>query len=148
MRVVLVALVLVLTGCGLSDDPGSRPPPAMAEPRYVESVCPATTMPGLDGPAAGTAIPDDFEVTSVLRCDGGLAEHAGEATELVAELRRPSDRLTNGICPTNLITPPYLFLVDVTGRAVHPAFPTDACGQPRESARDAVAALDWTQLTR
>jgi hypothetical protein len=145
-------MMLVLAGCGMSDQPGSRPPPSMAEPRFVEPVCPASAMPGLDEHATGTAIPEDFEVAWVLRCgpaESAVTERADTtAAELLVELRRPSDPLTNGVCPTILITPPYLFLVDATGRAVHPAFPTDACGQPRESAREAVAALDFQEESR
>lgn len=149
MRVALVALMLA--GRAVSDHAGSPPPPA--EPRFVAPVCPATAMPGLEEPATGTAIPEDFEVAWVLRCGaahgGSVTERADtSATELLAELRRPSDPRTNDVCPTSLIMPPYLFLVDATGRAVHPAVPTDGCGQPRESAREAVAALDFREESR
>jgi hypothetical protein len=155
MRVALVASALVLTGCGLADNPGSRTPSAPPEPAFVEPVCPPGATPGLVEPATGTAVPEDFQVAWVLHCPGAgadgqmVTERADTAaTELLAELRRPSDPLTNGVCPTILIIPPYVLLVDGAGRAVHPYFPTDACGQPREAARNEVQELDFRVVER
>jgi hypothetical protein len=77
-----------------------------------------------------------------------IAERADTpAAELVEMLRKPSDPLPDGeICPAVAYIAPYFLLVDADGRALVPAVPTNACGQPRPEVKDFLDELDYRVL--
>jgi hypothetical protein len=138
----MLALVVVVAGCGKAAAPGASGP-------AVQPTCPA---PG-GTEAGGSAVPDGFVTAWVFRCRSDVRDLPGQgmwqvqvaeradtpATELIAELRKPSDPRTAEACTMELVVPPYFVLVDATGQLVQPAVPTDTCGKPR---REALAALE------
>lgn len=111
-------------------------------------------------PADRTPVPDGFATVWVLRCNTELRDVPGQgkwlvqvaqradttATELVAELRKPSDARTAQACTLEMAVPPYFVLVDAAGKAVVPTVPTDPCGKPRRAARTLVEALPFRTL--
>jgi hypothetical protein len=166
--VIALAIGLLLAGCGKRVAPGAPPgsdgfgvataqatamrgTPMMLGPQ----TCPKDAgVPGVDGslPNEPASIPDDFTTAWVLRCrtevrdlpDKGnsvvlITERAdGSASELVAELRKPSDPRTSNPCTLEMVVAPQVLLVDASGKAILPIVPTDSCGKPR---REALAAL-------
>ena len=121
----------------------------------TEPACPKELVTGDLGSTEirGTPIPEGFATAWVLRCRGEVRPRPGEgkwlvalseradtpATELVAELRKPSDPRTTEACTLELVTRPYFVLVDANGRTVLPDVPTDGCAKPR---REALAELE------
>jgi hypothetical protein len=114
----------------------------------------------LPEPAPG--VPADFATAAVVRCVDQVRDVPGQgkwtfrvveradtaAAELVAELRRPSDpRTTTGICTSEAVLVPYFLLVDATGRAIAPTFPTDGCGKPRRESMDKLPALPFHTIS-
>ena len=66
----------------------------------------------------------------------------------VAELRKPDQAPpADGVCPAIYIATPWFAIVTADGRVVRAAVPKGACGQPRESALEALAGLPWTVLS-
>jgi hypothetical protein len=117
-------------------------------------ICTKDAVPGVAGmPTERSPIPDGFATAWVLRCRSETRDLPGKgkwtvsiveradtpATELVAELRKPSDPKTQDPCTLELVTPPYFLLVDASGKAILPSVPTDGCGKPK---RDATKPLD------
>lgn len=153
-----IPFAMILAGCGTPEAPpvADGRPGAEAYP-VVEPTCPASDPHQLPedsiAPHGSGGVPQSFVTAWVLRCRSDLRDKPGQgkwtvqvaeradapATELVAELRRPSDPLTNAACTMELVVPPYFVLVDAAGKGVAPAVPTDQCGKPR---REALAALD------
>lgn len=153
-RLGIVALLLgAAVGCG--QPVGERS--ADAAPVWVDPACPEDTTPlGIDDERGG--IPEDFVTAAVLRCrdevrdvpgDGSWSVRVTEradtpAAELVEMLRKPSDPLPDDeLCPAVAYVPPYFLLVDADGRALVPAVPTSACGQPRPEVEDFLDGLDY-----
>jgi hypothetical protein len=146
-----ILLAVTLAACGSQAPSGNAPVRAAA---FGSPACPTADKPGPDR----GAVPDGFVTAWVLRCsstffnlrDGETIPPVGEradtpADELVAALRKPSDPPSQGHCTAELINPPYLMLVDASGRAVAPAIPIDGCGKPR---RDVLAALEKLPFRR
>lgn len=91
-----------------------------------------------------TATPSDARVLAI--------EKDGDLGRLLAVLAEPSEQPEpDTICPADYRPRPVLFLVDASGRAVRPAWPTTACGRLKPGAREALAGLrtvTTTPLTR
>ncbi|GGS70096.1 hypothetical protein GCM10010156_31100 [Planobispora rosea] len=107
--------------------------------------------------------PDEFIPVRVVRCrwetrylpgkgrwEVAIEERAdGPASELTAELRRPSERpfslfgLFGEMCTLEAVIVDYFVVVDSSGRAVLPEVPTGACDKPSESALDALHRLPY-----
>jgi hypothetical protein len=105
------------------------------------------------------ALDDSFTPVAAVLCrtaplkrvGGGEDMVAGEdrATDiaaLVAALRLPDEKRSNGPCTADLVLPPWLALLDASGRWIRPGIPVDACGKPRREFRDALAALKTTRV--
>ncbi len=103
-------------------------------------------------------LPDGFIPAQVIRCrweprylpgkgswEVVIQEHAdGPATELMTELRRPSERSLFGRdCLDIRIKVDYLVVVDSSGRAVLPDVPNGVCGEPFPSAMAAIRSLPY-----
>ncbi|MFL6123417.1 hypothetical protein [Actinophytocola sp.] len=160
-----VALVLgTAIACGRPTDQPERPRAAEGKaPVWVEASCPATRV---DPPRAvqdGGGIPADFTPVAVMRCREETRRIPGEGSwvvrvteradapvpDLVDMLRRPSDPPppADTACTLELRTVPYFVLVDAGGRALLPAVPTTACGQPREEVPDFLDTLTYRTVT-
>jgi predicted small lipoprotein YifL len=153
LSLATLLFVLTLAGCGKAAPPGSDG----KAPVLVDPVCPdkPAALPGdPNAPRVETSVvPADFVTVAVVRCRSEVRDQPGQgkwsvqiteradspATELVAELRKPSDARTAELCTLELVIPPLFFLLDPAGKAIAPAIPTDSCGKPR---RDARAELD------
>ncbi|WP_433352778.1 hypothetical protein ACQP25_06065 [Microtetraspora malaysiensis] len=103
-------------------------------------------------------LPDGFVPVQVIRCrwefrylpgkgswEVVIQEHAdGPATELMTELRRPSERSLFGqYCTLEGIFIDYVVVVDSSGKAVLPDVPTGVCGEPFPSALAAIRSLPY-----
>jgi len=163
-RLGIAALLLgVVAGCGRGAPAGERNSADMA-PVWVDAACPAqddTVEPlGMEEDRGG--IPDGFTTAWVLRCRDEVRDVPGEgswrvrvtersdapAAALVELLRRPSDPLPDGtVCAGVAYAAPYFLLVDAGGRALLPAVPTGACGQPHAEVKDFLDALDYRTVT-
>jgi hypothetical protein len=169
--VIVVMFGLLLGGCGKAAPPAAPPDNggsvvvAPAMPRdsiglLGSPTCQKGTIPGVDPAAVPTErapIPEGFATTSVVRCREEIRDLPGKgkwavaivertdtpATELVAELRKPSDPRSDGPCTMELRVPPYFLLVDSSGRAILPSVPNDSCGQPRIDATKPLERLDF-----
>jgi hypothetical protein len=168
---IVVVLALLLGGCGKAVPPGAPPEngtgvvvaPAMPRDSIGLGGAPACrkdAIPGLDPaavPAERAPIPEGFATAWVVRCRDEIRDVPGKgkwtvsvveradtpATELVAELRKPSDPRSDGACTMELRVPPYFLLVDSAGRVILPAVPDDSCGQPRVEATKPLERLDF-----
>jgi hypothetical protein len=126
----------------------------------MDQTCPSPEKV-LDSPPRG-GIPEDFATAAVVRCRQDVQEFPGEGTwtvmiteradtpasDLIAELRQPSDTPSGDPCPAIAVFAPYFLLVDGAGRALLPAVPTDACGLPRQEVQKALDALSYTEVSR
>lgn len=158
----LLAFVFVLSaaGCGKATQPPGSGPDSPDASAFVDLDCPKEHTPGLDPggvPVARSELPADFVTAWVHRCRAEsrakpregtvimqIVERAdAPATELIEQLRRPSDPRTNQPCTLEMVAPPYFLLVDATGRAILPAIPTDPCGKPRPEATRALDAMTF-----
>jgi hypothetical protein len=159
-----IALVLLVAtaACGRAPEAGRGGAGANQPPAWVEPACTASASSPLETTAAPRGgIPDDFVPSGVLRCRTEAREMVGQGTfsmliteradtgtaELLAELRRPSDPLSNGVCDASYVAPPYFILVDAEGKALLPAVPTDGCGKPRLEVRNLVEALPYRTVS-
>ncbi|MFF3672293.1 hypothetical protein [Microtetraspora malaysiensis] len=115
-------------------------------------------MPNPDLSTPRQSLPDDFIPVQVIRCrweprylpgegrwEVVIQEHAdGPATELMTELRRPSERSLFGQdCLDVGILVDYFVVVDSSGRAVLPDVPNGVCGEPLPSALAAIRSLPY-----
>ncbi|WP_433222290.1 hypothetical protein [Microtetraspora malaysiensis] len=142
--------VVVLTGCDRED--------GRAELDHVVTAsCPKMPDPYLPA-APRQPLPDGFIPAQVIRCrweprylpgkgrwEVVIQEHAdGPATELMTELRRPSERSFLGQdCLDVGILVDYFVVVDSSGRAVLPDVPNGGCGEPFPSALAAIRSLPY-----
>jgi hypothetical protein len=155
------AALLALVGCTI---PGAAAPPP--PPAQVGATWPGCRSVGAfpdpyagDGPPGVGGIPDGFLPQRAVLCERGERANArGETVSVELErtataiaplltyLARPSERPTEGACPAIAVLPPWLFLLDETGRYVAPAIPRDACGLPLgwQSPESAWSALSYT----
>ncbi|MEV0419986.1 hypothetical protein [Streptosporangium canum] len=144
--------VVLLTGCDRAEDRTAR------LDHVVTASCPKGPEPDLSLPRQ--TLPDDFVPIQVIRCRWDfrylpskgrweivIKEHAdGPASELMTELRRPSERSIFGrrvICTDELIVADYFVVVDSSGRAVLPDVPRGVCGKPFPSTLDALRGLPY-----
>jgi hypothetical protein len=158
----VVLIGFALTGC--SDSP--------VAPEYLPpGQCPPLTAGPTVSPAPPGALPGDFAAVEVRRCtytmllapqspaapspaaaDRGwvwqsVQRSAGPLDDLVRALRLPPperDDSGDTVCPAVATAPVTLALVDAAGRAVLPAVPATACGQPLPEVTAALEALSWT----
>lgn len=164
------ALVLGLAACGAPEPAQDAAPTAVVAATadcLSAQVLAALELAPVDEPAAdGTPrpdapevgrVPDDFHPVSVVVCLPGGTLHDSSGTwtavtasrregnldALVGALRRPS-AARGGTCSTTSVVPPALWLVDVLGRAIRPAWPTDRCGAPQNSVTEALDVLQET----
>jgi hypothetical protein len=113
--------------------------------------------PPMNRPLLGT----DFQPVGVVVCDsvpeknpaGGedmvAYERRGEKVDaLVAALRLPNERPTNGACTMELRGVRWFALFDASGRWVRPGVPVDACGKVRMEVVDAANALELRDVSR
>jgi hypothetical protein len=161
--VVMSVLVLLVAGCGANSELPVGEPPAPGAPVWVEPGCSQWAPDLMPGEADGKrgAVPDDFVTVSVMRCrtsvrrlpDKGewttvVTEKAGTpAEDLVAQLRKASDRRTSEACTLEFVAPPYFVLINAEGKAVLPQVPTDACGKPRIEVRNTLDALPYKTVS-
>ncbi|WP_427017052.1 hypothetical protein ACQCSX_20560 [Pseudarthrobacter sp. P1] len=151
--VLLACAGAAAAGCGYV--PGTvehyQPP---AAPLVDAVACPGPV------PASGS-IPAGFEPVSAVVCSvtpvmttgpqglrsGSVEIHyAGDLGPLVAAVREPSDRSAAWVpCTEELVTPPALWLLDVFGRAMLAAWPTDVCGKPKPGIEAALGTLAVTE---
>jgi hypothetical protein len=152
-------LVAVLAGCGANSELPVGEPPAPGPPVWVEPGCGADAMGMVMGPEQPKrgAVPADFVTVAVMRCRTGVskAEGRGEwttwitekadtsAENLVAQVRKPSDRRTDAPCTADYIAPPYFMLINAEGKAVLPEVPQDPCGKPKIEVRNTLDALPY-----
>jgi len=154
LRVATAALTLALAGgCGAAtaaDAPTVHP--AWQSCDAVDAGHPdALTLPHLD---------DSFRPVSVVVClttaqhrDTGGADltavekRADDVTALVAALRLPDEAPTSGACTMELITVPWLALLDADGRWIRPGVPVDSCAKPRIEVRTALDRLHFTPVS-
>lgn len=157
----VIAMTLVACGSASGSVPDSPVGTPSVQPRWTS--CAADAPPpsfgaGLDALAL-PRLGGDFAPTSVIVCDEQIQRRAdgGQdlvATEsraydisvLIAALRLPDERPTNGACTLDLPSVPWLALVDALGRWIHPGVPKDGCGKVRVEVRDAVAKLRQTRV--
>ncbi|MGI5485621.1 hypothetical protein [Microtetraspora malaysiensis] len=142
--------VVVLTGCDREE--------AKAKLDHVVTAsCPKRPNPPLPG-VPRQPLPDGFVPVQVIRCrwefrylpgkgdwEVVIQEHVdGPATELMTELRRPSERsLFDQACTLEGFLVDYFVVVDSSGSAVLPDVPTSACGEPFPSALAAIRSLPY-----
>jgi hypothetical protein len=147
----VIAFLLALAGCGL----GATEP--TVHPGWEG--CPAVqgdSQDGLDLPP----LADDFHPVAAMICgphierrSGGGQEllavesRADDVTALVQSLRLPSEKRTNGSCTMELVSVPYLALLDEQGRWVRPGIPADVCGKPRVEFRTAFEQLETVRVS-
>ncbi|WP_433352819.1 hypothetical protein ACQP25_06210 [Microtetraspora malaysiensis] len=123
----------------------------------VTASCPKRPNPYLPA-TPRQPLPDGFIPAQVVHCrweprylpgkgrwEVVIQEHAdGPATELMTELRRPSERsLFSQDCLDIRILVDYFVVVDSSGRAVLPDVPTGVCGEPFPSALAAIRSLPY-----
>jgi len=142
--------------------PTNADPPELRPPVWVDANCPpgAYNYDPLTQANRGR-LPDEFVTAWVLRCETEVRDVPGQgrqafrlvlradtpAAELVAQLRRPSERQTNGLCLAYGVGVPYFALVDRDNKAVLPAVPNDECGRPRRDALQELEKLHFTRLS-
>lgn len=143
-----VLLVLALVGgCSAWAAPAAARPPAPVQESWpgcgaVGAFRAADGDAGV-GPAKRGGVPDGFVPTAVVLCQEGERRSANGDTvsvdlertatgtgRLLTYLARADERPTDGACPAIAIGPPWLFLLDASGRYVAPQVPLDACGLP------------------
>jgi hypothetical protein len=123
----------------------------------VTASCPKMSSPDLVS-MPRQALPEGFVPVQVIRCpwesrylpgkgrwEVVIEEHTdGPASELMTELRRPSEESDGRqMCTMEAIMVDYFVVVDSTGKAVLPDVPTDVCGKPFRSALDALHRLPY-----
>ena len=151
------ALLLVAAGCGQGTAGGDSaavvPAPAPVKAAPAAGPCP-------EQPADARALPADAAPSAVVGCLMGQRRVAGDgmwrvrvdrrATDiadidrLVAALRLPSERRTDGACTLELRGPQTVAL-EIDGRVVHVMTPRDACSKPLPEVMAAYEALRWTE---
>src|SRR5687768_3066194 len=148
------ALLLVAAGCGQGTAGGDSaavvpaPAPVRAAPAAVP--CP-------EQPAGARALPADAAPSAVVDCligqrrlpgDGmwrvRVDRRATDVDRLVAALRLPSERRTDGACTLELRGPQTVAL-EIDGKVVHVMTPRDACSKPLPEVIAAYEALRWTE---
>ncbi|SEN23503.1 hypothetical protein SAMN05660976_07124 [Nonomuraea pusilla] len=152
LRVVLAVLVVVVLGGGdgmarWTSEPG----------RSVTASCPRTSAAGR-AESPRRPLPEGFVAAYVVRCrpvtrylpgrglwEAVIQERAdGPAGDLVAALRRPSERpLFPAACTLMGFSLDYFVVVDSSGRAVLPLVPTGWCGGPYQPVPEAVRRLTF-----
>ncbi|MER7503639.1 hypothetical protein AB0L05_15515 [Nonomuraea pusilla] len=151
-RVVLVVLVVVVLGGG---DGVAR---WTSEPGWaVTASCPRMSGAGWAA-SPRRPLPEEFVVAYVVRCRPGtrylpgrglweavIQERAdGPAHDLVAALRRPSERpLFPPACLLVGFFADYFVVVDSSGRVVLPLVPTGLCGGPYWPVLEALRRLTF-----
>ena len=72
----------------------------------------------------------------------------GRVTELTTALRQPDEQPPTGnyACPADLIIVPTIVLYTASGKPFRPRIPLNACGQPQEATRLALAHLHPTTV--
>lgn len=114
----------------------------------------ADQAPGQSAPPLAPGV----QIKAVVRCEtvqrsyAGLGEWQVQLAEVadsglapfLTALRQPSvDRPTDIICPLYLLLAPWFALVDSNGAVLHPALPTNQCGQISGAAIAALNKLDF-----
>lgn len=160
----LLVVLAAVAGCGGPAGPGRGAGTPDVHPSW-ESCAAATAgaSPGIGGSHDALTLPrlaDDFRPvaavvcrsTMVRRAGGGedlhaVEERADDVTDLVATLRLPDEKRTNGACTMELPYVPWLALLDEQGRWVRPGVPANACRKPRIEFREAFGRLKTRQVS-
>ncbi|GIF22474.1 hypothetical protein BJ973_002799 [Actinoplanes tereljensis] len=154
--IVLLVVALLAGGCaGQAADGGESP---VVQPRW-ESCAAVTPEEGTEGLAL-PKLDDSFVPVSAVICrtvpvrrpSGGedmvaAEDKAGDIAGLLATLRLPDEKPTNGACTADLVLVPYLVLLDADGRWIRPGVPVDACRKPRIEFRDALGQLKTERVS-
>lgn len=162
--VVVTAVAVVLPALLLQGAPRREAMPAAEPPHRDDRAINCAAGGSLPGSGdRGQPLSGDFKPVAAYTCKQDERIIPGEGRWLVAfeqradfgfdrlltELRKPSGRPAPGRprsslggCTANLQFPPYVVLVDRSGRTVHPKVPSDDCGHyPGTTA--ALAAMPW-----
>jgi hypothetical protein len=158
---VLVVLAVLVAGCGPAGP--NRPHEPLQVHAQWSSCAEAVPDPLPETVTETTALPllgKDFSPVRAVVCDakperrpdGGedlvaTEEWADAIDGLVAALRLPDERPTNGACTADLPLVAWFALLDADGRWVRPGLPMDACGKIRIEVREAVGALNRTRVS-
>jgi hypothetical protein len=163
-----LALVFAAGACATTttagDGTGQSPGTVTVHP-YWESCAAATGSNDIhpDGAQDALSLPrldDRFQPAAAVVCRSGpqrrpsggsdlvaLEERAEEVAALVAALRLPDEKPTDGACTMELQFVPWLALLDAQGRWVRPGVPVDGCGKPRPEFRTAYERLRTKRVT-
>lgn len=153
------------SGAAASAATGSPPPRAAHAVAQVDGTtvaCPAGDPPTDWTPGQSPApLPAGVRIKAVVRCEtvertyAGLGEWQVQLAEVadsdlgpfLAALRQPSaKRPPDLICPAYRLMAPWFALVDSNLAVLHPALPTDQCGQISGTAITALNKLDFTAI--
>jgi hypothetical protein len=134
----------------------------LVEPERPSGMAPAEPSEPVrpDAPPPGR-VPVGFEPVAAIRCDlmaaiedldglwrGVSADTlAGDLGPLLAALDQPDDGNWPGPCTADMEMVPPLWLVDATGRAIHPHYPVNGCGKTKPAVKDALAGLPTVETT-
>jgi hypothetical protein len=158
MRMLRIAAVVctlaVAGGCGGAGRVAGAPE---VNPRWES--CDAIAGQDTDAPAL-PRLDDNFQPVSAVLCltaprqraTGGTdlvatEKRADDVAALVAALRLPDEEPTTGACTMELITVPWLALLDADGRWIRPGVPVDSCRKPRIEVRTALDRLRTTTVS-
>jgi hypothetical protein len=121
--------------------------------------CDAIAGQDADAPAL-PRLDDSFQPVSAVLCltasrqraTGGAdlvatERRADDVAALVAALRLPDEEPTSGACTMELVTVPWLALLDADGRWIRPGVPVDSCRKPRIEVRTALGRLRTTTVS-
>ena len=155
-RLILMAALLTVTGCGGSSGAGEAPP------RYLN---PTGSCPGIDATAqtlTDQPLPEQFQPVSAVLCawpPAGVPSPAASAgaaptirrstgpfDDLLQALRTPPPEPSGKeiACPAMLQARRLRALTDAAGRTVLPAIPATECGLRLPAVDAAVQALSWS----
>jgi len=148
MRLMVVALALVLAGCGSEPSvmiPAHRNWGAPEVHSSWQSCASGQHPPAEDRTESRWLAPlsPDFTPVAVVVCTtmpsttagGGQAmvateQRADEVAALTAALRLPDERYSKATCPAEGVVVPWFVLLDAQGQWVHPGVPSGICGHP------------------
>lgn len=165
VTVVMIGVLSVLPGC--SDTAQAPPPPPATVNRHwagcdlmgaYDRLAPPNDSPGKGG------IPADFTPVAAVLCETtdrpgktaladpvlvDLERRAVEIGPLLGYLSRPGRVSTDPddlVCPAMAWLPPWLFLLDASGRWISPQLPTNECGFALDDVATDAAKPAWSAL--